>query len=134
MFGSIGGGEILMILTLALLLFGPRRLPEIGKTLGRTLSEFRKATHDLKNSLEHEVARQDLAELKDVKDGLQSAGRDIAEAVTAANPLGIARGALEETPVAATTETAPSDPEDAKPKPTPEPPTSATAADADPND
>ena len=134
MFGSIGGGEILMILALALLLFGPRRLPQIGKTLGRTLSEFRKATHDLKNSLEHEVPREDLAELKEAKDGLQSAGRDIAAAVTAANPLGIARGALHEPPVPASTAADHSDSEDAKPKRTPEAPTSTTAADADPKD
>ena len=92
MFGSIGGGEILMILTLALLLFGPRRLPQIGKTLGRTMAEFRRATHDLKNSLEHEVEREDL---KEAREGLQSAGREIVDAVSASNPLSIARGALE---------------------------------------
>ena len=95
MFGSIGGGEILMILVLALLLFGPRRLPQIGKTLGRTLSEFRRATNDLKHNLEHEVALEDLESLKSARDGLQSAGREIADAVNQSNPLGIPRAARE---------------------------------------
>ncbi len=55
MLGSLGMQEILVILALALLIFGPRKLPEIGKTLGRSLGEFRKATSDLKRSLEQEV-------------------------------------------------------------------------------
>lgn len=93
MFGSIGGGEILMILVLALLLFGPRRLPQIGKTLGRTLSEFRRATNDLKHNLEHEVALEDLKSLKTARDGLHSVGREIADIVSESNPLGIARDA-----------------------------------------
>lgn len=56
MLGSLGMQEILVILALALLIFGPRKLPEIGKTLGRSLGEFRKATSDLKRSLEQEVS------------------------------------------------------------------------------
>ena len=55
MFGSIGGPELLLIFVLALILLGPRKLPEVGRTLGRTLGEFRKATNDFKASLEREV-------------------------------------------------------------------------------
>ena len=55
MFGSLGMQEILFVLALALLIFGPKKLPEIGKKLGRGLGEFRKATTDLKRSLEREV-------------------------------------------------------------------------------
>ena len=58
MFGSLGGPELLLILLLALLIFGPRKLPEIGKTVGRSLAEFRKASADFKMSLEHEVAAE----------------------------------------------------------------------------
>jgi sec-independent protein translocase protein TatA len=54
-FGSLGLPEILFILVLALLLFGPRRLPEIGRTIGKGLSEFRRATNDLKRSIESEI-------------------------------------------------------------------------------
>jgi sec-independent protein translocase protein TatB len=54
MFG-LGGTEVLVIFALALLLFGPRKLPEIGRTLGKTLAEFRRATMDFRVSLEREV-------------------------------------------------------------------------------
>jgi TatA/E family protein of Tat protein translocase len=58
-FGSLGLPEILFILLLALLLFGPRRLPEIGRTIGKGLSEFRRATNDLKRSIESEIALEE---------------------------------------------------------------------------
>ena len=41
MFGSIGGPEVILLFIAALLLFGPRRLPEIGRTLGKTMADFR---------------------------------------------------------------------------------------------
>ena len=55
MFGSIGFPELLLIFIVALLLFGPKKLPEIGKTLGRSMAEFKKATNDLKRTFEEEV-------------------------------------------------------------------------------
>ena len=55
MIGSLGFTEIAFILVLALLIFGPKRLPEIGRTLGRSLGEFRRATTDLKRSIETEL-------------------------------------------------------------------------------
>ncbi len=55
MFGSIGGPELLLILLVVLLVFGPRRLPEVGRTIGKGLAEFRRASNDLKRSLEEEV-------------------------------------------------------------------------------
>jgi len=58
-FGSLGLPEILFILVLALLLFGPRRLPEIGRTIGKGLSEFRRATNDLKRSIETEIEMEE---------------------------------------------------------------------------
>ncbi len=60
MFGSLGIWEILFILALALLIFGPRKLPEIGRTLGRSLGEFRKATTDLKRQLNTEMIDEEL--------------------------------------------------------------------------
>jgi TatA/E family protein of Tat protein translocase len=53
--GSLGLPELILIFMVALLVFGPRKLPEIGKTLGKALGEFRKATEDLKNTIEREV-------------------------------------------------------------------------------
>ncbi len=58
--GSIGGGEVMLILAVALLLFGPRKIPGIGRTLGKTMAEFRKATRDFKLNLEREVDMEDL--------------------------------------------------------------------------
>jgi TatA/E family protein of Tat protein translocase len=55
MFGSIGGTEILIILVIALVVFGPKRLPELGRTIGKGLGEFRRASNDLKRSLEDEI-------------------------------------------------------------------------------
>lgn len=70
MFGSIGGAELVLVLVLALLLFGPRKLPQIGRTLGRALAEFRGATHEFRRTLEREVAAEDL----------KQAGRDLRSA------------------------------------------------------
>lgn len=55
MFG-LGVPELIFILILALLIFGPKRLPEIGRTLGRGMSEFRKASNDLKRTINVELA------------------------------------------------------------------------------
>jgi TatA/E family protein of Tat protein translocase len=60
MFGSVGVPELIMIFIVALLLFGPKKLPEIGKSLGRAMGEFKRATNDLKRSLEEEVAAEDV--------------------------------------------------------------------------
>ena len=55
MLGSIGGPEMLIILVVALIVFGPRRLPELGRSLGRGLSELRRASTDLRDTLEREI-------------------------------------------------------------------------------
>lgn len=60
MFGSLGVPELLLIFVVILIVFGPRRIPEIGRTLGKALGEFRKATDDLKNSIEREVRLEEL--------------------------------------------------------------------------
>ncbi|HEX6201678.1 MAG TPA: twin-arginine translocase TatA/TatE family subunit [Thermoanaerobaculia bacterium] len=59
MFGPLGTMEILFILVLALLVFGPRRLPEVGRTIGKALGEFRRATTDLKRSVNAELALEE---------------------------------------------------------------------------
>ncbi|MBI2822002.1 MAG: twin-arginine translocase TatA/TatE family subunit [Acidobacteria bacterium] len=59
MFGSLGFSEILIIFLVALIIFGPRKLPELGKSLGRGLAEFKKASNDLKRTWEEEVRAED---------------------------------------------------------------------------
>ena len=53
--GSLGWPEILIILVIALIIFGPRKLPELGKTLGSSLAQFRRASEDFKRTWEEEV-------------------------------------------------------------------------------
>jgi TatA/E family protein of Tat protein translocase len=60
MFGSLGVPELLLIFAVILIVFGPRRIPEIGRTLGKALGEFRKATDDLKSTIEREVRLEEL--------------------------------------------------------------------------
>jgi TatA/E family protein of Tat protein translocase len=56
---NIGVQEMLFIFVLALLIFGPKKLPELGRSLGRGLSEFRRASAELKGSLEREMQNLD---------------------------------------------------------------------------
>ena len=53
--GSLGMQEIVIIFIIALIVFGPRKLPELGKTIGKGLAEFKKASNDLKQTWEDEV-------------------------------------------------------------------------------
>lgn len=50
MFGSLGFSEIMMILVIGLIIFGPKKLPEIGRSLGKALREFRRASNDIVNT------------------------------------------------------------------------------------
>jgi sec-independent protein translocase protein TatA len=52
---SIGFGEILLILVLALIIFGPRRLPEMGRTIARSMRDFRRATSEIRSELEMDL-------------------------------------------------------------------------------
>jgi sec-independent protein translocase protein TatA len=53
--GSLGMQEIMILFVLALIVFGPRKLPEIGKTIGKALAEFKRASNELKQTWEEEV-------------------------------------------------------------------------------
>lgn len=55
MLGSLGFPELMMIFVVALIIFGPKRLPDIGRSIGKAMGEFRRATNDLKSTLEEEV-------------------------------------------------------------------------------
>ena len=55
MFGPIGVWEMVIILVIALIVFGPRKLPELGRSLGKSLGEFKRASNELRNTLDEEI-------------------------------------------------------------------------------
>ncbi len=59
---NLGMPEMLFILLLALLLFGPKKLPQISRELGKALNEFKRASNEFKNQLETEIAQVEAAE------------------------------------------------------------------------
>jgi sec-independent protein translocase protein TatA len=62
MFGSIGMPELIIIFVIALIIFGPRKLPELGRSLGKSLAEFKKASNELRNTLEEEIRIEEAKE------------------------------------------------------------------------
>ena len=79
MFGTLGGPELFLIFVVALIVFGPRKLPEIGKSLGKMMAEFRKASNDFRNTIESEV------EAEKVRDSLRIEAPKV-EPVTSLSP------------------------------------------------
>jgi Tat protein translocase TatB subunit len=62
MFGTLGGPELFLIFVVALIVFGPRKLPEIGKSLGKMMAEFRRASNDFRSTIESEVESEKIRE------------------------------------------------------------------------
>jgi TatA/E family protein of Tat protein translocase len=57
--GSVGLPELIIIFTIALIVFGPRKLPELGKSLGKSIAEFKRASNELRNTLDEEIRAEE---------------------------------------------------------------------------
>jgi sec-independent protein translocase protein TatA len=79
MFG-LGVTEILVILVVAFLLFGPQQLPEIGRQVGKAVKGFKEATDDVRKSVEPELNLMQ-AEMKSLEQDLQSSMKEAEDAV-----------------------------------------------------
>jgi Tat protein translocase TatB subunit len=64
MFGSIGLQELVLIFIIALIVFGPRRLPDIGRSLGRSIAEFKRASNELRTTLEDEIRTEEMRQAR----------------------------------------------------------------------
>jgi TatA/E family protein of Tat protein translocase len=56
--------EMVVIAVIALIIFGPRKLPELGKSLGKSIAEFKRASNELKNTLEDEIRTEELQDAR----------------------------------------------------------------------
>jgi len=74
--GQLGFSELLVIFIVALLVFGPKKLPELGKSLGKGIREFKKATEELKSSWEDQV-KDITTPLNEVKSDIHNIGQDM---------------------------------------------------------
>ncbi len=59
MLGSVGMPELIIILVIALMVFGPRKLPELGRAVGQTMNEFKKGLNNIRDTVEEETRKEE---------------------------------------------------------------------------
>ena len=85
MLGPIGAQELIIIFVIALIVFGPRKLPQLGKSLGRSIGEFKRASNELRNTLEQEIRVEETR--KEIMEPIETLGNAAKEAVQKATQL-----------------------------------------------
>jgi sec-independent protein translocase protein TatA len=86
MFGSIGMPELIIIFVIALIIFGPRKLPELGRSLGKSLAEFKRASNELKSTLEEEIRIEEQQQKTEAARAPVQAATETVAAPTLATP------------------------------------------------
>jgi len=74
MFGPIGMQELIIIFVIALIVFGPRKLPQLGKSLGKSIAEFKRASNELRSTLEEEIRVEETR--REIMEPIESLGRE----------------------------------------------------------
>lgn len=82
MFGPIGMQELIIIFVIALIVFGPRKLPELGKSLGKSIAEFKRASNELRSTLEQEIRVEETR--RDIMEPIETVRREAQAAVDGA--------------------------------------------------
>ena len=104
--GQLGFQELAVIFLIALLVFGPKKLPELGKSLGKGLREFKRATNDLKASWDEQVRESEIADAaKEFRTIRRDVDADLREATRQETAAGKAPEASTPAPGAAAGET-----------------------------
>lgn len=96
MFGSLGLPELIVIFVIALIVFGPRKLPELGRSLGKSINEFKKASNELRNTLDEEVRMDERKTVAVAAPPVLVSPADPATIHSPASPETIARGTHDE--------------------------------------
>jgi TatA/E family protein of Tat protein translocase len=101
MLGSIGMPELMIIFIVALIIFGPRKLPELGRSLGKSLSEFKRASNELRSTLEDEIRLEEQREARAAARAKEEAAAKASAGPTPVDASAAAAPSADPTPVAA---------------------------------
>ena len=85
MLGPIGMQELIIIFVIALIVFGPRKLPQLGKSLGRSIAEFKRASNELRGTLEQEIRVEETR--KEIMEPIETLQQEAKEAVKKATEI-----------------------------------------------